>query len=130
MKSSNPKREKKRWLKRGTWVLIFILLLGASSFYLLPPAGYIPVLMYHFVVPSDRVGSTSLDVSVEDFQKQMWFLKTFGFRPISLDELYAIKSGEHKPKGREVVITFDDGNETFIQFALPVLEKYQIPVAN
>ena len=107
-----------------------IVIFGGVAFFILPPKGYIPVLMYHFVVPKAQVGSTSLDVSVENFSRQMWFLKTFGFRTISLDEYEAIKTGRTKAHGREVLITFDDGNETYIQYALPVLERYQINSAN
>ena len=110
--------------------LLVILMAGAALFYFLPPKGYIPVLMYHFVVPKDRVGPTSLDVSVENFGQQMWFLRTFGFRPISIDEFYEIKTGKTKPRGKEVLITFDDGNETYLQYALPILERYQIPSMN
>jgi len=60
----------------------------------------------------------------------MWFLKTFGYRVIHLDRLYEIKTGRSRPQGREIVITFDDGNETYLQYALPILERYQIPSAN
>ncbi len=110
--------------------LLVILTAGAALFYFLPPKGYLPILMYHFVVPKDRVGPTSLDVSVEHFDQQMWFLRTFGFRPISIDEFYEIKIGKTKPKGKEVLVTFDDGNETYLQYALPVMERYQIPSVN
>lgn len=110
--------------------LLAILMAGAALFYFLPPKGYIPVLMYHFVVPKDRVGPTSLDVSVEHFERQMWFLRTFGFRLVSVDEFYEIKTGKAKPKGKEVLVTFDDGNETYWQYALPVLERYRIPSVN
>jgi peptidoglycan/xylan/chitin deacetylase (PgdA/CDA1 family) len=67
---------------------------------------------------------------VEHFEQQMWFLRNFGFRPISIDEFYQIKIGNKKPRGKEVLVTFDDGNETYLQYALPILERYQIPSVN
>jgi peptidoglycan/xylan/chitin deacetylase (PgdA/CDA1 family) len=113
----------------GIGLLVTGLISGAL-FYFLPPKSYIPVLNYHFIVPKKQVGPTSLDVSVEHFDAQMWFLKTFGFRPITIDEFYLIKSGRIKPKGKEILVTFDDGNETYLQYALPILERYQIPSVN
>ncbi len=102
----------------------------ATFFYSLPLKGHIPVLMYHFIVPKDQAGATSLLLSVNDFHSQMWFLKTFGFRTISLDEFYAIKTGQTRARGRELVITFDDGDRSFIEQALPILERYKIQSVN
>ena len=115
--------------KKSKWIWVFPLLfvLSLVEFLILPPKGYIPVLMYHFIVPKPLAGSTSLLMDVKKFRAQMWFLKTFGFRPISLDEFYAIKTGQLKAQGREVVLTFDDGDRSYIESVLPVLEHYQFP---
>ncbi|OGX06305.1 MAG: hypothetical protein A3G87_07525 [Omnitrophica bacterium RIFCSPLOWO2_12_FULL_50_11] len=108
----------------------FVVLCGAIAFFTLPLKGQIPILAYHFVVPREQVGPTSLDVSQESFEHQMRFLQTFRFRPISLRELYEIKRGAKQPKGREIVITFDDGNRSYVEFALPILSRYGFPSAN
>lgn len=110
--------------------VLVVLFSGGFLFHSLPPKGLIPVLMYHYVLPGANNQYDSLYVSTQSFDRQMWFLKTFGFRPISVREFERIKSGEQKAKGREVVVTFDDGHETFLPYALPVLERYQIPVIN
>lgn len=120
-------RIRKRWFIGG---ILFFVLPPLVVFAPLPPKGYIPVLMYHFIFPQTEVGKNSLNVGIKDFQYQMWFLKTFGFRPISLDEYYAIQTGQAKPRGREVVITFDDGHKTYLENAFPILERYHIPSAN
>ena len=111
------------------WVILFFFLAG-SIFFLLPPKNRIPVLMYHFIYPDQNAGTDSLNVGVSHFERQMWFLRTFGFRPISLDEFNEIKTGKTKPRGREVLITFDDGHSTYLKYALPILERYKIPSAN
>ncbi len=120
----------KRWLRILIGLVIVAVLLGGAAFSILPLPGQIPVLMYHYVVPREQVGPTSLDVSTDALERQMNFLKRWGFEPISLDQLYAIKMGQEKPKGKQMAITFDDGNETYWQFALPILERYQVPSAN
>lgn len=120
-------------LKVGVVFLLWVLLVSAL-FFMLPPKGSIPILMYHFVVPQTQLnskgGPTNLDISAEEFERQMWLLRTFGFKPITLDQLYEIYSGKAKPRWRQIVITFDDGNETYMQYALPVMEHYGIPSVN
>ncbi len=110
--------------------VFIILIMGAFIFVLLPLPGRIPILMYHYIFPKEEIGTSSLNVSINDFQKQMWFLKTFGFRTISLDEFYAIKTGKEKARGKEVVVTFDDGHYTYLKYALPIMERYQIQSVN
>ena len=122
---------KKPIAKKFFWGLILAaLFLSTLIFVSLPLPGHIPILMYHYVFPKEELGTSSLNVSIDDFQKQMWFLKMFGFKTISLDDLYAIKTGKQKPRGREVVITFDDGHFTYLKYALPIMERYQIQSVN
>ena len=124
---TKTRRPKKYYLTRiAASFFVFV----AAAFILFPLKGYIPVLMYHYIVPQKEAGATSLLLGVKEFKRQMWFLKTFGFRTISLDELYAIKTGLAKARGREVVVTFDDGDRSFLQYALPILERYQIKSVN
>ncbi len=107
-----------------------VLLLGAAVLTKsLPLPGTIPILMYHSIGSRDDAKERKHFVSRESFNSQMRFLKIFGFRVISLDAYDRILRGEQKPQGREIVITFDDGNETFMQEAWPVLRKYNFPAA-
>lgn len=109
-------------------VLLAVLLLGAGiAFFPLP--GQIPVLMYHFIGDKRVAAERKNFVSRESFAFQMAYLDFFGYRILSLDDLYAIRSGQRKPRGREIVITFDDGNYTFRDEAIAVLEKHQFPAA-
>jgi peptidoglycan/xylan/chitin deacetylase (PgdA/CDA1 family) len=121
-------------MKIVKWLFGIILVACCAStvfaLIVFPPTGRIPVLMYHYVVPSRQVGPTSLDVSLEKFELQMWLLKKLGIRPITVDEFYAIRNGKQKPFGKQIVITFDDGNESYQDYALSVLDRYQFPSAN
>ena len=111
-------------------MIVSLFFIGIFGFIFLPPKGYIPIMMYHFVVSEHHPGDNQLHTTRLHFERQMKFLTLMGFHPITLNELFEIKMGIKKPRGREVVITFDDGNETFIPFALPILEKYHVPAAN
>lgn len=118
----------KRFLKITGGLICFPVLLFGTAFVILPLPGQVPVLMYHFLgARKDTLVSKNF-VEPESFRKQMEFLKRFGYRVISIDELYEIKAGRRKPRGREIAITFDDGNVTFATEAFPILKNYEYPV--
>jgi peptidoglycan/xylan/chitin deacetylase (PgdA/CDA1 family) len=77
--------------------------------------------MYHHV--GDASEGAGLNVSVENFERQMEFLKVHNFSVIGLDELiYRLKAGKKIPRNT-TVITFDDGNLDNFKNAFPVLKK-------
>ncbi len=118
---------KKNILKTIAGVLVVLTLAAGAAFFYFPAPGQIPVLMYHFIGDKDTAALEKNHVSSESFRRQMEFLKRFGYRVISIEDYYAIKTGARKPKGREVLITFDDGNYTFASEAMPVLIEYHFP---
>jgi peptidoglycan/xylan/chitin deacetylase (PgdA/CDA1 family) len=90
-----------------------------------PPRRGVVVLIYH------RVGGRSgleIDLPVELFESQMAALATAG-RVLSLDDALAtLHSPTAPPEPDPVVVTFDDGTIDFAEAAMPVLERYRIPV--
>ena len=79
-----------------------------------------PVLMYHAI---SRVSDdpNNICVSPERFKTQMLHLKRRRLRGVSMNELMrAVRQGR---AGELVGLTFDDGYENFLHFALPVLEE-------
>lgn len=108
-------------------VFVFLLLLG-TAFAILPLPGKIPVLMYHFVGTSEEAKASSNVVSRESFEQQMNFLHRYGYRVISLEDYYKIKTGQKKSTGREIAIAFDDNDKSFVQNAYPILSRYEFPV--
>ena len=89
----------------------------------LPPPSGVVVLIYH------RVGGRSgldVDLPVAAFEAQMEILATSG-RVVSmdaaLDQLHQATPAD--PPG--VVITFDDGTADFVDVAVPILERWNLP---
>lgn len=80
------------------------------------PAG-IPVLMYHDIAELFRDDYT---VSPARFASQMEWLHANGYRAILLQELE--QHGYHD--GKTVIITFDDGYASFIDYVFPLLREY------
>ncbi len=87
----------------------------------------LPILMYHYVEPwpadADAVRQ-GLTVSPADFQAQMAYLHEHGYVTVSLyDLMNALTLGTPLPENA-VVLTFDDGYRTLVNYVTPVLEPY------
>ena len=92
------------------------------SFYSKTPS--IRILMYHRVC--DERDYDQLIVSPQRFEQQMIYLKD-NYDVISMDDALDIIDGEEISFNR-IVLTFDDGYLDNLINALPILEKYNLPV--
>ncbi len=109
--------------------VVLLWVAAGAAFIFLPLPGQIPVLMYHFIDTPERAAKEKNVVSRKSFERQVGFLHRFGYHVISLEQYEAIRTGKQKPRGREVVLTFDDGNYSFAQQAFPILKKFEMPVS-
>lgn len=85
----------------------------------------VPVIMYHQITSETKGNDYILPLKTleEDFE----FLKKNNYTPVSLNALFQyVKCGKPLPE-KPVVITFDDGQKSFITKVLPLLEKYSYP---
>ena len=73
------------------------------------------ILMYHRV--NDNVFS-ELTINVDDFKWQMEYLKSHGYKVISMDDAYNMLISKNID-GRYMVLSFDDGYEDFYLNAYP-----------
>ncbi|MCG7982437.1 MAG: polysaccharide deacetylase family protein [Candidatus Thiodiazotropha lotti] len=83
----------------------------------------VPILCYH------RFGNKGgrLEVSAEQFEQQLAYLKQHDYRVIHLDELYGFLKGERALPKRSVVLTIDDGHRSIYTIAYPLLKKFNFP---
>jgi len=89
------------------------------------PASRTLVLLYHTVhlTPeqwqAQRPAGRRYSVMANQFEAQMEYLARAGFQTSSLDDFL-----DGRSPARSVVITFDDGHESNLTVALPVLQRY------
>ncbi|MBK8816872.1 MAG: polysaccharide deacetylase family protein [Methylococcaceae bacterium] len=92
------------------------------------PISGLRILLYHRVnpYPFDQLSMTSREISVapEQFEQQLAYLQSAGFKAIGLDLLERFLSGKESVDKKCVLITFDDGYEDNLLWAAPLLKKY------
>ena len=80
----------------------------------------LPILMYHHVAAEAGKGLT---ISVEKLERQFRYLAENGYKTYHLKELAQLKQ---LPKGKNIVLTFDDAYVSQMQFALPLLKQFNL----
>jgi peptidoglycan/xylan/chitin deacetylase (PgdA/CDA1 family) len=103
-----------------------------AATYIPPTGGFcltVPVLMYHHIQPevqAKELGQTNLTVDNGIFDQQMEYLSSHGYTTLSADQLInALRTHAELPS-KSILITFDDGYKDIVDFAFPVLQKYNI----
>lgn len=103
------------------------LKVGAGAF-LIPPwvvqqawckSGRVPVLLYHDI---SKFLQDDYTLSPAQFAAQMEWLYSEGYQTLFLDELRSVPEGTLEKK---IILTFDGGYASFIDYVLPLLEIYQ-----
>ncbi|MDL2287863.1 polysaccharide deacetylase family protein [Oscillospiraceae bacterium OttesenSCG-928-F05] len=120
----------KSWGKRLGAALLFVMLLWSfANLYTVVGVGMrekLPVLMYHHVLPgaeNTRYKDNRYTLDLEDFEAQMRYLYENGFQTMTSQELLGFLDGGPLP-GKRVMITFDDGYLSNLEYAYPVMKAY------
>lgn len=87
------------------------------------------VLSYHDVKDklAGDLNQDQLAVSTEQLVQQFSWLRAHGYKMISLDDLLEARAGRINLPDRSVLLTFDDGYESFYSRVFPLLQLYQYP---
>ena len=85
------------------------------------------ILMYHIIDNPLASQEEKYCCTPANFEKQMRFLRTSDYVPVSLDRFVKTLDGRVSCPDNSVVVTFDDGFDSMVDNALPVLQKYDIP---
>jgi peptidoglycan/xylan/chitin deacetylase (PgdA/CDA1 family)/nucleoid-associated protein YgaU len=87
------------------------------------PWGYqlVPILVYHNISAQDQ---GKLSIASKTFDAQIKQLHADGFDTLSLADFVAFTAGRRQLPRRSVLLTFDDGYKSFVQYARPILKDY------
>ena len=91
----------------------------------------LPVLMYHFFYDDVKYFKQDNNwLKIEDFEKQLAYLSENNFYFPPWEEVEEYLDGKIKLPSKSVVLTCDDGDDSFFDLAVPVMEKYKVPVTS
>ena len=82
----------------------------------------VPILMYHHLSQDEH--ATGDTISIAKFTEQMAALSDAGYTAVTFEDLHDYVSGGKDLPENSVVITFDDGYESNLRLAAPVLKEY------
>ncbi len=83
-------------------------------------------LAYHNVEDSDP-DQSFVGVTTEKLIQQLSWLQGNGYRAVSVDELLAARAGRKPLPDKAVLLTFDDGYESFYTRVFPILKAFRFP---
>ena len=87
----------------------------------------LPVLMYHFFYDKNvKQGKDGNWVEISNFEEQMKYLSENDFYFPTWEEVEAYIDGKTELPEKSVVITVDDGDPSFFELAVPIIQKYNI----
>jgi biofilm PGA synthesis lipoprotein PgaB len=107
-------------------LFVFVLLLGAPQRH---EAGEFHVLCYHDVRDDVRgyLDADQFAVSTETLVSHLDWLRTSGYRFVTLDRVIAAQSGGKSLPEKSVLLTFDDGYASVYTRVFPILRLYEAP---
>lgn len=83
----------------------------------------LPVVMYHQLT-KNPAKSGKYVLTVESFEKDLQYLKSKGYQSVTVKQLIEFSEGKGDIPEKPILITFDDGQETLYEYAMPLLRKY------
>ncbi|VAW74535.1 hypothetical protein MNBD_GAMMA12-223 [hydrothermal vent metagenome] len=88
----------------------------------------VSLLLYH-QIGDDPKATTNLDCFCrrENFYSQMAYLKKSAYEVIGLKDAVGSLFVKSKLRNPSVVLTFDDGDTSFFDLALPILQEFEFP---
>lgn len=107
-------------------LLIFLLLLHSGPVAAQPG---VTILCYHHVGPYISIGKQAnpYTVTPERLRAHFEYLRSNGYRVISLDDYIQYNQGLKVLPPKSVLLTFDDAYVSFYEKAYPLLKEYDYP---
>ncbi|WP_333875833.1 poly-beta-1,6-N-acetyl-D-glucosamine N-deacetylase PgaB [Methylobacter sp.] len=114
-----------QWLNK-LFILAFLISITEAAY---AEEHHFLVLNYHDIVTAGSAKSSlnSMDVSVDHFEEHLAWLKKNGYKIVSMQNILDAAAGKNSIADKSVLLTFDDGYQSFYTRVFPILKKYHYP---
>lgn len=113
-------------LRKKTFAAVVCLAVCMAVMFVLTAFGKeisLPVIMYHHISEKPSLLGTYV-ISPEEFENDIKYLCENGYESVSAAQLTEYAKKRTPLPEKPVMITFDDGFESFYTYAVPILKKY------
>ena len=86
------------------------------------------IIGYHEITDKKNTLIPQYAISPAQFAQQITALRKNGFNFISVDQLLKANQGSYKLPNKPLLITVDDGYQSFYKYAYPVIKANKVPV--
>ena len=83
----------------------------------------LPIVMYHNIT-CDKSKAGKYTVTDNEFRKDLEYIRSNGYTTITVNELSEYVNGKAALPEKPIMITYDDGFESFYALAYPLLKQY------
>lgn len=83
----------------------------------------LPLVMYHHLL-DDEAGCGDYVISPRTLEGDLAYIRDHGYTAVGAGDVLRWISGETELPEKTIMLTFDDGRDSFADRALPLLEKY------
>lgn len=85
----------------------------------------IPIIMYHHVLKNPGLWGEYV-VSYDELEGDLQYIKELGYETVLVSDLIAYHENGTPLPEKPIVLTFDDGQESFYTYVYPLLQKYEM----
>ena len=83
----------------------------------------LPIIMYHHIL-KDESRHGDFIISPDDLETDLKYIKKEGYTTIGTEELINFKTRGTPLPEKPIMLTFDDGHLSYLEYVVPLLEKY------
>lgn len=85
----------------------------------------LPIIMYHHIL-KEKSKQGKFVISPEEFEADLSYLKNNGYTAITAEDLIRYHEDGNPLPDKPVMLTFDDGYLSYLEYAVPLLEQYDM----